>query len=79
MDIPERELTESTNNMMSEYYDAYLLGNNTYSGKGIENIIEYLTVDNIDNKLRACEKEDKTNCKGFHKFDYLNFVIFWDL
>ena len=79
MDIPQREYIELTNNMISEYYDAYLLGNNTYSGNGIENIIKYLTVDNIDNKLRACKEEDKTNCKGFHKFDPLNFVIFWDL
>ena len=80
MDIYERVASETSNNMISKYYDAVLCGNNTVGiNDHQKNKIKYLTPDNVDNRLRGCSDSNKTNCQGYFKNIKLNFLIWWDL
>jgi len=80
MDISERVLSETSNNMISKYYDAYLCGNNTWGVNDHQkNKIKYLAPDNINDRLRGCKDSNTTNCKGFTKNIGLNYLIWWDL
>ena len=81
MDIRERVVSETSNNMLSKYYDAYLCGNNTWGVKDHQvNKIKYLTDDDTDDKLRGCKDIDNpTSCKGFLTNRELNYLIWWDL
>jgi len=80
MDIRERILSETSNNMISKYYDAYLCGNNTWGVNDLQkNKIKYLTPDNIDDRLRGCTDSNIENCKGFTKNTGWNYLMWWDL
>ena len=79
MDISERESNETSNNMISKYYDAALSKYNSWGVSHQNNKIRYLTEDNIDDKLRGCKDKNITNCKGFLKNIPLNYLIWWDL
>ena len=80
MDIPERTITDYTNNMISKYYYFVLLHNpDEFIAGSMKNKIEYLTRDNIDNKLRGCDKQNQLECKGFLFNTAFNYYIFWDL
>ena len=81
MDIRERVVSETSNNMLSKYYDAYLCGNNTWGVKDHQvNKIKYLTDDDTDDKLRGCKDIDNpSSCKGFLTNRELNYLIWWDL
>ena len=68
MDIKERTASETSNNMISKYYDAVLCGNNTVGVNDHQkNKIKYLTPDVVDNRLRGCNDSNKTNCQGYFK------------
>jgi hypothetical protein len=80
MDIKERTASETSNNMISKYYDAVLCGNNTVGVNDHQkNKIKYLTPDAVDNRLRGCNDNNKTNCQGYFKNIKWNFLIWWDL
>ena len=79
MDISEREVTETSNNMISKYSETYLQGDGTWGPDRQENKILYLTPDNIDDLLRGCQEEDQSKCKGFLMNKPLNYLIFWDI
>ena len=79
MDIGERTVSETSNNMISKYSETYLQGDGTWGPDRQENKIKYLTPDNIDNKLRGCQSEDQSACKGFLTNIELNYLVFWDL
>ena len=80
LDIPERILSETSNNMISKYYDAALCGNNTWGVNDLQkNKIKYLTPDNINDKLRGCSESNTANCKGFTKNTGWNYLMWWDL
>ena len=79
-DIREREYAENTNNMLSEYYNTVLKGDDTWSVKEhIPNKLKYLVDDTIDNNLRGCSDSNTANCKGFFINTKYNYLIFWDL
>ena len=79
MDIGERIVSETSNNMISKYSETYLQGDGTWGPDRQENKIKYLTPDNIDNKLRGCQSDDQSTCKGFLMNIELNYLVFWDL
>jgi len=80
MDIRERILSETSNSMISKYYDAYLCGNNTWGVNDLQkNKIKYLTPDNIEDRLRGCTDSNTENCKGFTKNTEWNYLMWWDL
>ena len=80
MDIPERTISETSNNMISKYYYYVLLGNiNEYIRNAMLFKIEYLTKDSIDNKLRGCDQSNQNDYKGFLVNKPLNYYIWWDL
>ena len=79
MDIGERTVSETSNNMISKYSETYLQGDGTWGPDRQENKIKYLTPDNIDNKLRGCQSEEQSACKGFLTNIELNYLVFWDL
>ena len=79
MDISERIIGETSNNMIAKYAETYLQGDGTWGPDRQENKIKYLTPDNIDNLLRGCESTDTSQCKGFMTNIKLNYLVFWDL
>lgn len=80
MDIPERTVVEYSNNMIAKYYYFVLLGNTgEFITDSMKNKIEFLTKDNIDNKLRGCQSSNQADCKGFLYNTKYNYFIFWDL
>jgi hypothetical protein len=80
MDIDDRKIVETTNNMISKFSETHLQKINQWGGDFVENNIKYLTLDNIDDKLRGCKSNNATECKGyFMNVDDYNFFIFWNL
>lgn len=80
LDIPERTFGETSNNMISKFYDAELCGNNTWGKNDHQvNKIKYLTSDTITNKIRGCNENNQANCKGYLYHSGLNYLIWWDL
>ena len=79
MDIGERVVSETSNNMISKYSETYLQGDGTWGPDRQENKIKYLTPDNIDDILRGCQSEDELDCKGFLMNMELNYLVFWDI
>ena len=79
-DIVERKVDEITNNMLSEYYNTVLKGDNTWSVKEhIPNKLKYLVDDTISNNLRGCSDSNTANCRGFFTNTKYNYLVFWDL
>ena len=79
IDISERIVGETSNNMISKYSDTYIQGDGSWGPDRQENKIKYLTPDNIDNLLRGCDSTDTSQCKGFLTNKPLNYLVFWDL
>ena len=80
MDLNDRKIEGTTNNMIYKYVETYFKKINKMGEKFVENNIKYLTLDNIDDKLRGCKSTNKTECKGyFMNVDHLNLLIFWNL
>ena len=79
MDLNDRKIEGTTNNMYYKYEETFeqinKMGENF-----VQNNIKYLTLDDIDDKLRGCKSINKTECKGyFMNVDHHNFLIFWNL
>jgi len=64
MDIPDRMIVETTNNMISKFSETHLQKINKLGADFVENNIKYLTLDDVDDKLRGCKSTDKAECKG---------------
>ena len=79
IDISERVVGETSNNMIAKYSDIYIQGDGTFGQDRQDNKIKYLTPDNIDNLLRGCQSTDTSQCKGFLTNIKLNYLVFWDL
>ena len=79
MDIGERTVGETSNNMIAKYSETYLQNDGTWGPDRQENKILYLTPDDIDPLVRGCQADDKTTCKGFLTNIPLNYLVFWDL
>ena len=79
MDINERTVSETSNNMISKFSETYLQGDGSWGMDRQNNKIKYLTRDNIDDRLRGCSLEDQSQCEGFLKNIKLNYLIWWDL
>ena len=79
MDIGERIVGETSNNMISKYSENCIQNEISWGTDIIENKILYLTADDVDPLLRGCKSDDTTTCKGFLTNIPLNFLIFWDL
>ena len=79
IDIEEREITETTNNMVAKYSETVLQGDGTWAPETYEQQLKYLAPDNIDNNLRGCEYTDKSQCKGFFMNYKRNYLIFWNI
>ena len=79
MDIGERTVSETSNNMIAKYSETFIEKDGTWGPDREENKILYLTPDNIDPLLRGCPSDDITICKGFLTNIPLNYLVFWDL
>ena len=79
IDISERVVGETSNNMIAKYSDIYIQGDGTFGQDRQDNKIKYLTPDNIENLLRGCQSTDTSQCKGFLTNIKLNYLVFWDL
>ena len=79
MDINERTISETSNNMISKYSETYIQGDGSWGPDRQNNKIKYLTRDDIDDKLRGCKEEDESKCYGFFKNIELNYLVWWDL
>ena len=79
MDINERTVSETSNNMISKYSETYLMGDGSWGPDRQNSKIKFLTPDDIDTKLRGCKEEDESKCYGFFKNVELNYLIWWDL
>lgn len=79
MDINERTVSETSNNMISKFSETYLQGDGSWGMDRQNNKIKYLTRDDIDDRLRGCSLEDQSQCEGFLKNIKLNYLIWWDL
>ena len=79
LDINERIISSTTNNMISKFSETFLQNDGTWGTDMQEYKILYLTPDNIDPLLRGCKSDDKKTCKGFLTNLPLNYLIFWDL
>ena len=79
MDISERTVSETSNNMISKYSETFIQGDGSF-GLDKQNIKrKYLTPDNIESKLRGCKSEEESKCYGFFKNEELNYLVWWDL
>ena len=82
LDIPERVFGETSNNMISKFYDASLAGSNSF-GIGKDDYYskkrKYLVRDDQENKLRGCTETNTANCKGYLSHSVFNYLIWWDL
>ena len=82
LDVPERVFGETSNNMISKFYDASLAGSNSF-GIGKDDYYskkrKYLVRDDQENKLRGCTETNTANCKGYLSHSVLNYLIWWDL
>ena len=79
MDISDRTVSETSNNMISKYSETFLQGDGSWGPDRENNKIKYLTPDDIDDKLRGCKSDDETQCFGFFKNKELNYLVWWDL
>ena len=79
MDIGERTVSETSNNMIAKYSETYIEKDGTWGPDREENKILYLTPDNVDPLLRGCQSDDISICKGFLTNIPLNYLVFWDL
>ena len=80
MDIQDRVVSETTNNMISKFSETHLQKINEKGQDGIDNNIKYLTFDVTEEKFRGCSSSNKTECKGyFMNVDHLNYLMFWNL
>ena len=80
MDINDRMIVDTTNNMISKYSETHLQNINKWGADFVENNIKYLTLDDPDDKLRGCKSTNKAECKGyFMNVNDYNFFIFWNL
>ena len=79
MDISERTVSETSNNMISKYSETFLQGDGSWGPDRQNSKIRYLTPDDIDDKLRGCKSDDESQCYGFFKNVELNYLIWWDL
>ena len=67
--------SETSNNMISKYYDIVLCGNNTVGiNDHQKNKIKYITPDNIFNRSRGYSDSNKTNCQDYFKNIKCNFL-----
>ena len=71
MDLNNRKIVGTTNNMIYKYAETYFEKINKMGEKFVENNIKYLTPDDIDDKLRGCKSTNKTECKGY----FMNVII----
>ena len=79
MDLNDRKIVGTTNNIYYKHEEVFEQLNKM-GEDFVENNIKYLTIDDIDDKLRGCKSINKTECKGyFMNVDHLNFLIFWNL
>ena len=79
IDIDERKVNETSNNMISKYSETFIQGDGSF-GLDKQNIKrKYLTPDNIESKLRGCKSEEESKCYGFFKNEELNYLVWWDL
>jgi hypothetical protein len=79
MDIKERTVSETSNNMISKYSETYLQGDGSWGMDRENSKIKFLTPDDIDDKLRGCESDDIKKCIGFFLNIELNYLVWWDL
>ena len=82
MDIPERIFGETSNNMISKFYDAALAGTNSFGIGGDDHYSKkrkYLVRDDQNNRLRGCPETNLANCKGYLTHSNLNYLIWWDI
>ena len=81
IDVKRREYAERTNVVLEEYA-VQTIYKQQYNRRRHETIYEAIAPDNIDNKLRFCNIEDKENCNGFfsNAGDYVYpQYIWWDI
>ena len=79
MDIDQRTVSETSNNMISKYSETYLQGDGTWGPDRVNSKIKYLTPNDINDKLRGCKSDDENQCHGFFKNIELNYLVWWDL
>ena len=79
MDINERTISETSNNMISKYSETFIQGDGSWGPDRQNSKIKYLTLDDIDDKLRGCSSDDPNQCYGFFKNVELNYLVWWDL
>ena len=79
MDISERTVSETSNNMISKYSETFLQGDGSWGLDRQNSKLRYLAPNDIDDRLRGCESEDESQCYGFFKNIELNYLIWWDL
>jgi len=80
MEIDDRTIGETTNNMISKFSETHLQKVNKWGEDFVENNVKYLTLDDVDDILRGCKSSNKAECKGyFMNVNDYNFFIFWNL
>ena len=79
MDISERTVSETSNNMISKYSETFIQGDGSWGPDRQNSKVRFLVPDNIENKLRGCKSDDENQCYGFFKNVELNYLIWWDL
>ena len=80
MDLSDRKISENTNNMLSKYTETKLQKIEKWGDDFKENNIKYLTLDNVNDKLRGCKSKNSSECIGYlHNVNYLNFFVFWNI
>ena len=75
MDINERTVSETSNNMISKFDETFIRKEGTRGE--FERSLLYLTPDNIDVLERGCDIDSNKECKGFFRNLQLNYLIWW--
>ena len=82
IEIEERYVTETTNNMLRMYSRVKLEGKyNVTETKSIINKMKYLPPDVSNELLRACNSTDQTKCRGYYAnmLNVARYNLWWDL
>ena len=74
MDIYERTVSETSNNMISKFEESYR-ERNGQRGE-FEKSLKYLTLDDVNVYERGCTSD---TCQGFFRNLQLNFLVWWYL
>ena len=76
MDINERTVTETSNNMISKYEETFIRKEGT-RGNFVYSLL-YLTPDDINVLDRGCDLTS-SGCKGFFTNYQMNYLIWWHI